>query len=167
MALYTLVRNAPASAWPQEGDGTLARLPTALPQARIHVRPPWAVGFRKVEQQRQDRRDLDRPGGERSREGLPVLRPQVAGIDLGSQEHWVCAPSLDAGDREVSIFGGTTPALRRMARWLKQRKVESVAMESTGVYWIPVHEVLEEEGFEVLLCETHGATTAKRRSPRN
>jgi transposase len=87
-------------------------------------------------------------------EGLPVLRPRVAGIDLGSEEHWVCAPRADGSGRETAVFGATTPELERMAAWLKERQIESVAMESTGVYWIAPHEVLERHGFEVLLVNT-------------
>lgn len=95
-------------------------------------------------------------GGERRRalEGLPSIRPLVAGIDLGSERHWVCAPTADGMAREVADFGATTPELIRMAQWLKQRRVESVAMESTGVYWIAPHEVLEGQGFEIVLVDT-------------
>jgi transposase len=84
-------------------------------------------------------------------EGLPVIRPRVAGADLGSTEHWVCAPCAEGGGRETERFGATTPELERMAAWLKARGVESVALESTGVYWIAPHEVLERHGLEVLL----------------
>src|SRR5580704_10197380 len=87
-------------------------------------------------------------------EGLPVVRRNVAGIDLGSERHWVCAPSVDGNAREVADFGATTPELIRMGQWLKERQVESVAMESTGVYWIAPHEVLEGQGLQVLLVDT-------------
>ncbi len=87
-------------------------------------------------------------------EGFPVVRPQVAGIDLGSTKHWVCAPSPDGSGLEVRTFGATTPDLEKLAEWLQQRKVESIAMESTGVYWIAPHEVFERRGFEVLLVNT-------------
>lgn len=87
-------------------------------------------------------------------EGLPVVRREVAGIDLGSQRHWVCAPTIDGTAREVADFGATTPELVRMAKWLRERKVKSVAMESTGVYWIAPHEVLEAEALEVILVDT-------------
>ncbi len=87
-------------------------------------------------------------------EGLPVIRRNVAGIDLGSTRHWVCAPTADGKGREVASFEGTTPELLRIAQWLRARNVESVAMESTGVYWIAPHEVLEAEGFEILLVNT-------------
>jgi len=86
--------------------------------------------------------------------GLAVLRRNVAGIDVGSTSHWVCAPTVDGTAREVEQFGATTPELEKLAQWLKQRKVESVAMESTGVYWIPLHEVLERHGLEVVLVNT-------------
>ncbi len=52
-------------------------------------------------------------------------------------------PTVEGSGREVADFGATTPELIRMAEWLKERQVESVAMESTGVYWIAPHEVLE------------------------
>jgi transposase len=87
-------------------------------------------------------------------EGLPVIRPDVAGIDLGSERHWVCAPTVEGVGREREDFGATTPELIRMGQWLKERRVASVAMESTGVYWIAPHEVLEAEGFEILLVDT-------------
>ena len=94
------------------------------------------------------------PGSEDESAGLPVLRAKVAGIDLGSEAHWVCAPKLDGAGREVEKFGATTPELERMGAWMKERKVESLAMESTGVYWIAPHEVLEKLGFEVVLVNT-------------
>jgi len=87
-------------------------------------------------------------------EGLPVIRRGVAGIDIGSERHWVCAPTVDGSGREITSFGATTPELVRMGMWLKHRQVESVAMESTGVYWIAPHEVLEAAGFEILLVDT-------------
>jgi transposase len=93
-------------------------------------------------------------GSRRQIEGLPVVRRNVAGIDLGSERHWVCAPTLDGTAREIADFGATTGELIRMAEWLKDRHVESVAMESTGVYWIAPHEVLEAAGFEILVVDT-------------
>jgi transposase len=91
---------------------------------------------------------------EKEEEGFPVVQPDVAGIDLGSKEHWVCAPCVDGRGREVARFGATTPDLEKMAAWLRERKVESVAMEGTGVYWIAPHEVLQAHGLKVLLVNT-------------
>lgn len=96
----------------------------------------------------------DGPDSKRQIEGLPVIRRNVAGIDLGSERHWACAPTADGTGREIADFGATTPELIRMGGWLKDRQVESVAMESTGVYWIAPHEVLEAGGFEILLVDT-------------
>jgi transposase len=90
----------------------------------------------------------------RQLQGLPLIRRNVAGIDLGSERHWVCAPTPDGSGREITSFGATTAELLRMAEWLKARQVESVAMESTGVYWIAPHEVLEAHGLQVLLVDT-------------
>jgi len=101
---------------------------------------------------REERETSDR--STRPIEGLPVIRASVAGIDLGSERHWVCAATRDRSARDVASFGATTAELRRMAEWLKIRQVESVAMESTGVYWIAPHEVLEGQGLQVLLVDT-------------
>jgi transposase len=106
-------------------------------------------------------------GSPRPIEGLPIVRYKVAGIDLGSQLHWVCAPGVDGNGREVADFGATTPELIRMAQWLKERQVESVAMESTGVYWVAPHEVLEAEGLEVLLVDTRQLARVPGRSKKS
>src|SRR3989441_1291245 len=102
---------------------------------------------------RNNRKSGDRRGSTRPIEGLPIVRAQVAGIDIGSERHWVCALGLEGSGREIADFGATTPELVRMAEWLKERKIKSVAMESTGVYWIAPHEVLEKD-FSVLLVDT-------------
>lgn len=99
--------------------------------------------------------------------GLPVIREHVAGIDIGSKEHWVCSPTVEGTCREVASFGATTAELLRMAAWLRERKVEGVAMESTGVYWIPPHEVLEGEGLEVLLVSTRQLASVPGRDQKS
>lgn len=97
----------------------------------------------------------ERTGGDvEALDGFPVLQPDVAGMDIGSTEHWVCAPSPTGTGREVTVFPATTPGLHACAEWLTARRVRSVALESTGVYWIAPHEVLEAHGFEVLLVDT-------------
>jgi transposase len=80
-----------------------------------------------------------------------VIRANVAGIDIGAQEHFVCAPPGPAGEPNVRVFGATTGQLEAIADWLKTQGVESVAMESTGVYWIALYDLLETRGFEVVL----------------
>lgn len=83
---------------------------------------------------------------------LSVTRPKVAGIDLGSVEHYVACPPRE-GEANVQSFGTTTPELAALADWLQAEGVESVAMESTGVYWIPLYELLEQRGIEVVLVD--------------
>ena len=82
---------------------------------------------------------------------LPVLEPDVAGIDIGSREHWVCGPQRKDGKPNVKSFGTITSELERLVAWLADQGVVSVAMESTHVYWIPVYELLESNGIQVLL----------------
>ena len=82
---------------------------------------------------------------------LRTIQPDAAGIDLGSREHWVAGPPLPDGSPNVERFGTTTPELLRLSEWLKHLQVTTVAMESTGVYWIPLFEILDSRGFEVYL----------------
>ena len=82
---------------------------------------------------------------------LRVLRENVAGIDLGSREHWVCCPGEAGQKPNVRTFGSTTPELQKLADWLESEAIESVAMEATGIYWIPLYELLEARGIEVVL----------------
>src|SRR6516162_4710957 len=81
---------------------------------------------------------------------LEIVHPDAAGIDIGGSEHWV-AISPDRDPEPVRRFGCFTVDLREMARWLIDKGVRSVAMQSTGVYWMPVFEVLEQHGLEVFL----------------
>jgi transposase len=84
------------------------------------------------------------------------MHPHAAGIDLGNTAHFVCVPadSVPAGQSPVRQFGVFNPQLDAMVEWLKQCQVQTVAMESTGVMWIPVFQKLEAAGLEVLLVNT-------------
>jgi len=82
---------------------------------------------------------------------LPAIRPMVAGVDIGSREHWVCGPARADGEPNVRVFGTTTDQLNELVDWLVEQGVESVAMESTSVYWIPLYELLESRGVEAVL----------------
>lgn len=86
--------------------------------------------------------------------GFPVLCRTAAGIDVGSEEHWACAPVREGDEREVARFAATTPGLEAMIAWLQARGITTVALESTGVYWIVPHELLERAGLGVLLVDT-------------
>jgi hypothetical protein len=81
---------------------------------------------------------------------LEIVHPDAAGIDVGGSEHWV-AVSPDRDPEPVRRFGCFTADLREMGQWLVQKGVRSVALQSTGVYWMPVFEVLEQHGLEVYL----------------
>ena len=95
---------------------------------------------------------------------LPVHHPDAAGIDIGSDEHWVAVPA-DRAEKSVVPFRTFTSDLQRLADWLKQCGIRTVAMESTGVYWIPLYELLEERGFEVLLVNAaHARNVPGRKS---
>ena len=82
--------------------------------------------------------------------GLEVVHPRAAGIDVGNGAHYVAVrPDQDPEPvRRVECF---TADLHRLADWLKACRVETIAMQSTGVYWIPLYEILEARGFEVYL----------------
>ncbi len=94
----------------------------------------------------------------RRRAGQPRMSPSVlarinshaAGIDCGSAEHYVAVPA-DRSPSPVQSFKTFTADLLRLAEWLAACAVTSVAMEATGVYWIPLYEILEARGIEVLL----------------
>ncbi len=79
---------------------------------------------------------------------LPVLHPAAAGIDIGATEIYV-AVHPDHDPEPVRSFGTFTEELHRLADWLKTCGVDTVAMEATGVYWIPLFQILEARGFEV------------------
>ncbi|MFN0188902.1 MAG: IS110 family transposase [Bacteroidia bacterium] len=85
---------------------------------------------------------------------LKNLDPGCAGIDIGADSVFVCALNSE-GFQEVREYLTFTQDLKNMAAWLEERGVRSIAMESTGVYWIPPFEILEESGFEVLLVNAY------------
>ena len=82
--------------------------------------------------------------------GLPLLNPDAAGIDVGAREHYVAVP-VERDVQPVRCFGAFTEDLHRLAQWLLQCGIKTVAMESTGVYWIPLYQILESYGLAVKL----------------
>ena len=89
---------------------------------------------------------LRRPG----RQAQTVIHPDAAGIDLASEVHYVAGPA-ERDPQPVRNFGPTTDQLIVLADWLQECGIRTVAMESTGVYWIPLFELLEARGLEVCL----------------
>jgi transposase len=82
--------------------------------------------------------------------GLEIVHRNVAGIDVGNESHFVALPP-GRDPQPVQEFGSWTADLQRMADWLKARGIEEVVMQSTGVYWIPLFDVLEARGLRVCL----------------
>jgi len=113
--------------------------------------------FDRSERRREDRRGKKnaKPAVLTPRD-LEIVHPDAAGIDIGSRTNYVAVPP--ARDTEhVRAFGTTTPQLHALADWLQQCAIRHVAMEATGVYWIPLYEILEERGFVVCLANPHEA----------
>lgn len=93
-----------------------------------------------------------------------VVHPDAAGIDIGGQSHWVAVPP-ERGGQTVREFSAFTHSLHEMVDWLKDHHVTTVAMEATGVLWIPVFEVLDSAGLEVYLVNAaHVKNVSGRKS---
>lgn len=100
----------------------------------------------------------------RSRTALAITHPNAAGIDIGSTSHYVAVPP-DRDDQSVREFPAFTADLNELADWLKACRVDIVAMESTGVFWIPLFELLESRGLTVLLVNArHVKNVSGRKS---
>lgn len=80
---------------------------------------------------------------------MEVINPQAAGVDVGSRSHWVAVGQSEQDVREYGVFNQD---LFAMADWLKEKGINTVAMESTGTYWQNLYAVLISRGFEVILC---------------
>ena len=101
--------------------------------------------------------------GRRSKtSGLPIINPRAAAIDVGSRFHVVAVPP-ELCDEPVQTFQAFTGDLQRLAQWLKSIGTTTVAMESTGVYWVPVYEVLESAGLEVVVANAREARSVPGR----
>lgn len=118
---------------------TKARRPTTVPERRSGGKP----------MNRRQRRELARKiqAGDVS---LEIVHPDAAGIDIGNEAHYAAVPPK-RDSQPVRRFGCTTSELKAMAAWLQACGIRTVAMQSTGVYWIPVYDILEQVGLEVYL----------------
>src|SRR5258706_4049046 len=92
---------------------------------------------------------------------LHAIRANAAGIDVGSKEHYVAVPA-EADGESVRRFGAFTADLIALADWLKSCGIESVAMESTGVYWIALYQILASRGFEVFVVNTRAVAAEQK-----
>jgi len=101
------------------------------------------------------------------RSGFELTRPNAAGIDVGSASHFV-AVAPDRDDEPVREFASFTADLHRLADWLEACGVDTVVVESTGVYWIALFELLDARGFKVSLVNArHVKNVCGRKMPRN
>ena len=87
-------------------------------------------------------------------EPLERIQPNAAGIDCGSRHHHVAVP-VDRDPEPVRRFKTFTPDLYRMVDWLEACRIDTVAMEATGVYWIPIYDILEQRCFRHQLLLSH------------
>ena len=118
--------------------------------------------MKKLKSGRRDRQTIKKKGG--SPAPLTEINPNAAGIDIGSTSHYVAVPS-DRSDTPVREFASFTADMNALADWLERCGIRTVAMESTGVYWIPLFELLESRGFEVLLVNArHVKNVSGRKS---
>lgn len=85
-----------------------------------------------------------------NRKSLRVIQPNAAGIDIGAKEIYIAIPE-NRSDKPVRKFDCFTDDLHKAAKWLKENDIKSIAMESTGVYWIPIFQILDSYDFEVFL----------------
>jgi hypothetical protein len=118
-------------------------------------------------------RKQGKPRQSRAAKSLRVTHQHAAGIDIHTRVHWVAVPPEDAPEppadhppnlpAHVRSFGTCTADLIALADWLSQCGVKTIAMESTGIYWIPLFELLESRGFEVYLVEPRQARHAPGR----
>ena len=104
---------------------------------------------RKERREVQQRLNLDDPG-------LDIIQRDAAGIDVGNESHFVSVPP-DRHPQPIREFGSWTAALEEMARWLKDCRIRTVVMQSTGVYWIALHDVLQRHGLKVNLVDARGS----------
>ena len=118
---------------------------------------------KKLWRNRRERKELARRL--RSEDpGLEVVHPHAAGVDVGNGAHYV-AVRPDCDSQPVRRFECFTADLHRLAGWLQSCGVQTVALQSTGVYWIPLYDILEESGFEVYLANIpHTKNLPRRKS---
>lgn len=116
--------------------------------------------------QMKNRKQRKRTTSRRPRQQSPTLferiQPDAAGIDCGKEHHFVAVPR-ERDPQPVRQFATFTGDLQRLAQWLVSCKIKTVAMESTGVYWIPVYEILEAHGLEVVLVNARHVRNVRGR----
>lgn len=110
---------------------------------------------------RKQKRDLARKVAAAD-PGLTIVNPNAGGIDVGNESHFVAVPP-DRDANPVREFGCWTASLREMAEWLKSCRIDTVALQATGVYWIGLFDMLEEWGIRVVLVNAQHTKNAPGR----
>src|SRR2546427_3563279 len=82
--------------------------------------------------------------------GLKIIHPNAGGIDVGNESHFAAVPA-DRDAQPVQEFGSWTADLHRMGKWLQSCRIDTVVVQATGVYWIPLYDILTEHGIRVVL----------------
>ncbi len=122
----------------------------------IFVHPPG----RRGQTTHQTMSKINRPASNKKKDAAkrirPVTRPDAAGIDLAALVHYVAVPP-DRDPQPVQSFGTQTADLHKLADWLVACRIKTVAMEATGVYWVPLYQILEDRGLEVCLVNARHA----------
>ena len=144
-------------AWSEQVAATSLVKPQAIPFGRLHlldtaypkhVVNPITTGVSIVKNKKKVK--------SKTKTSLPAhlqhINVNAAGVDIGSESHFVAVPEGRVKD-SVREFSSFTCDLHNIAIWLKECGVDTVAMESTGVYWIPLYDYLESEGFQVKLVD--------------
>ena len=140
---------------------TLVKLNIAIPFRRINNNPHLAGSEdlnyptnSEIIMKKKTKKSKSQTNSPQKSRDLPVINANAAGIDIGADTHWVSVPA-DRDHQPVRSFGCFTSDLYTLAQWLKECRIETVAMESTGVYWIPLFQILENQGLKVKLVNAH------------
>ncbi len=119
--------------------------------------------FNHIFREKMSKSSKKKPSKKSKQPELSVINPHAAGIDLGSREHWACVPSSSTESTNIQPFGCTTPDLIALADWFTSGGVTTVAMESTGVEWIPLFHILSARNFKVFLVNSKTVKTVPGR----
>jgi transposase len=113
---------------------------------------PHAKAYQQRKARAQTKAEAQRQAERDKVQALPLCNGHAAGVDIGQQSHWVCVGfTADSQDDLIREFPAHTDGLRQLVAYLREHQVSTVAMESTGVYWIPLLELLVQEGFQAIL----------------
>ena len=145
-----------------QGDDIGEALSVAIPFRRIINHPHLAQKISHLnncipiimKKKSHSKANPSNPRTKKPSPDLPVINANATGIDIGADTHWVSVPPERAHE-PVRSFGCFTSELYALAQWLQECRIQTVAMESTGVYWIPLFQILETKGFDVKLVNAH------------